>query len=168
MQQSEGFIEVFSLVDVGTEFRLFFPIQCASGVEGINDNEHKDLSAFGGSERILVVDDESQLRRTTAALLEQAGYQVSTIGIPKQAVAMVRDEDFDFVLSDVVMPDMDGYELAEALHEHDQNISIQLMSGYLSEPIKQKIDDKGLDILQKPFSHRELLRFVRSSIDKDQ
>jgi PAS domain S-box-containing protein len=166
MKQSEGFIELESEIGVGTEFSLYFPKPLQENKERDIQSSLEDMSEFSGNEKILVVDDEQHLQKTTASLLEHAGYQVTSTGTPGEAISLVKNEDFDFVLSDVVMPEMNGNELVEELRALRPNINIQLMSGYLSDSVKQKVSHKGLKILVKPFSHRDLLHFVRTSIDE--
>lgn len=81
-------------------------------------------------ETILVVDDEPLMRDIFSEILRDSNYRVLTAGNGKEALKLLRIEAVDLLLTDIIMPEIDGYELAAKVAERYPHIKIQLMSGF--------------------------------------
>jgi signal transduction histidine kinase len=149
--QSEGTITVRSAPGQGATFVVRFPAT-------EKEYEHAAIVSGGesrGRERILVVDDEAVVRELVAQLLRELGYDVAVAGSAREARAL--SGAFDLLLTDVVMPETDGPELARSIDAHQ----VLFMSGYDQEAL-QRTD---APFLQKPFGREELARVVRELLD---
>ena len=116
--------------------------------------------------RILVVDDEESVRITTAAILEQEGYEVSTAADGREALATAARGHFDLVLTDLRMDDMDGMALLHELQARHPNVVTVVLTGYAS--IESSIDAlrQGVyDYLVKPCMVEDLKRTVRRALE---
>jgi len=116
--------------------------------------------------RVLVVDDEESVRITTAAILEQEGYEVLTAESGREALASAARTHFDLVLTDLRMDDMDGMTLLHELQERHPNIVTVVLTGYAS--IESSIDAlrQGVyDYLVKPCMVEDLKRTVRRALE---
>jgi CheY-like chemotaxis protein len=122
-----------------------------------------------GSETVLLVEDEPAIRRVTARMLAKLGYNVLTANTPGRAIGMARKHrrEIHLLLTDVVMPEMNGYDLAQNLVPLFPNLRILYMSGYTSEVIAHHgVLDKGVCFIQKPFVISDLARKVREALDE--
>ena len=109
--------------------------------------------------KILIVDDEPQIRGFLSLTFEQAGYLVKTAASGRDAIALCTDEAFDLVLSDVTMPEMNGHELAEWMKTHRPATHFALMSGF--DPVVSGCaSSPRCDLIAKPFQPREVILFV--------
>jgi two-component system, cell cycle response regulator CpdR len=109
--------------------------------------------------RILVVDDEPQIRTLLSLVLERAGYMVRTARNGRVAIALMLAEHFDIVLSDVMMPEMDGHELVRWVAVHHPSTRTALMSGWDGVE-KESPDPSRCQSIAKPFQCREVVSFV--------
>ena len=166
MKQSGGHITVHSEPEKGTTFRLFLPrLETVALVQG----ERSTKPAWrGGSETVLVVEDNVGLRRIVVRQLSEAGYHV--LQAPDAAVAMgliEGPEPIHLLLSDIVMPgDMDGRDLARAAARRRPAINVLLTSGFPDVRIPGPgLRSPGSRLLIKPYRKEELLRAVREAID---
>ena len=166
VKQSGGSIQVVSEVGHGTEFRVYFP-----AAEG-RMSKPKDLIAgaevVGGSETILIVEDELRLRELTRMFLEGYGYKVMEASAADEAIRA--SETFtgtiDMLLTDVIMPGMSGRQLAEEILKRRPKTKIMYMTGYTDDMVVQhKVLEPGVQLLQKPFNKTELALKVRSTLD---
>jgi two-component system, cell cycle sensor histidine kinase and response regulator CckA len=165
VQQSGGTIRVHSVVDGGTTFDVLFPrvdeevqIEPPSGATG---NPR-------GSETILVVEDEEMLRTLISRMLRLSGYKVLTASHGNEALFICEQhqEKIDLLLTDVVMPYMNGHELAARLASSFPAMKVLFMSGYTDDTIVQHgMAEWNLDIVQKPFSANALSTKVRNALD---
>jgi CheY-like chemotaxis protein len=126
------------------------------------------VSTRGRGERILVVDDEPRMRDVAAGVLARAGYRVTEAESPERALEMLAGaaEPFDLLLTDIVMPRIDGRVLAQRARERRPGLAVLFMTGYADLPpggVPLEIPPEGL--LDKPFSARELSRKVRAALD---
>jgi two-component system cell cycle response regulator CpdR len=114
--------------------------------------------------KILIVDDEAQIRGILSLTFEQAGFVVKTARSGRDAIALCEDEKFDLVLSDIVMPEMDGHELAEWLAAHRPATRTALMSGF--DPGRRgPKSSPHCDLIAKPFSPHEVVAFVEGVLE---
>lgn len=164
VEKEKGTIRVFSEPGKGTTFSIFLPRYHAQS-NNTNENEQQELAElkeYNGSGKILVVDDELAIRELSQIILTSHGYEIFIASDGKQALSIIEKENINLVLTDVIMPDMDGYELAHIIHYKYPDIRVQLCSGFA--------DARGLTVtnetlydnmLHKPFSSKELLQRVK-------
>jgi PAS domain S-box-containing protein len=168
VKQHEGYIDLYSEPGHGTTIRLYFPA-VASDVQAKESEPAVVAPVVGGTERILVVDDEEGIRRSAARVLRRFGYEVEEAADGKAALAVLEGAAtrFDLVLSDLVMPRMGGWALYEELRRRDVKTRALLMSGYTAEDIRALSGaDPRLTFLNKPWTVTDLLRRVREVLDE--
>lgn len=159
IERCNGAIKLFSTPGVGTRFSIYFPrFQGDLAQYLIQQSASNDLPGRG--EKILVVDDEPALRELTCEILTLSGYQVLTASDGKAALELLAAETVDLVISDIIMPNMSGYELAKIIREKYPSIKIQLASGYNSEKSTEADDELHNTLLRKPFRSSELVNSV--------
>jgi len=109
--------------------------------------------------RILIVDDEPQIRELLALAFEDAGYAVRTAGSGRDAVALCAEEFFDLVLSDIMMPEMDGHELTQWIATNRPATRTALMSGF--DDTSDRADQPRCHLIAKPFHPQQVVSFVQ-------
>jgi len=165
VKQSNGYIRVQSEVGRGSTFTVYLP-QAAQSV-----SRHVAESASvarTGTETILLVEDQDEVRRIAREALARHGYTVVEASSGEEALALVEKHDgsIQLVLTDVVMPGMDGRELAKQIALHHQGVRILCMSGYADAAVgSDGVLVPGLAFLQKPFTPTSLLQKVREVLD---
>jgi two-component system, cell cycle sensor histidine kinase and response regulator CckA len=165
VKQSGGQIRVESELGRGTTFRILLP-RVSEPIAATEADAH---STRGGDETILLVEDEQLVRTTAARVLAMRGYEVLDAGDPKQALAIARSHvgRIDLLLTDVVMPAMNGRELAEKIRSLRPNISVLYMSGYTDDVIvRHGVQTSEVAFLAKPFTITDLVRTVRTILDE--
>ncbi len=167
VKQSQGHISVESEEGLGTTFRLYFP---AAGSADVSPHPVTPRNTERGAGRVLLVEDDAVVRRLTARVLTQAGYQVVEASNGEEGLRMAQEASppFDLLLTDLVMPKMSGAELASALRTERPSMPVVFMSGYADEVIqRQLVDETSLPaILAKPYSIDALRAVVRDAIRK--
>lgn len=159
--RSHGAINVDSVLKQGTTFTLYFP-QYTDYNETKEDDVFKESSIVDGKESILVVDDEKALLNLTCKILNGHDYQVFSAENAKDALKILETDHIDLLISDIIMPKMDGYALAAIVKKEYPCVKIQLASGYSGDHTSGNTDPElSKKILQKPYGSRELLRCVR-------
>jgi PAS domain S-box-containing protein len=164
VSQSGGQISVESELGVGTSFDIYLPWDELEPPSA--DNEH-DQGISGGCERILLVEDEPGVREITARMLTGQGYEVIVAAEPKQAIELASEVDFDLLLTDVVLPDLDGRRLAAELRSRKPDLPVVFISGYPRDGLDEGDLDQGTRFLQKPYSAGDLSRTVRGALDSN-
>ncbi len=167
VKRSGGGILVFSEPGRGATFEIYLPrLEQALVKPAILSPRRKP---DGGSETILIVEDDSSLRWLTVQILAQFGYTVLEAGDGSQALAVAKERagDIDILLTDVVMPGCNGRQLARQVEQLYPQIKVLLMSGYTAEIVAQQ-DGKelALPFLEKPFTPEELGLKVREVLDQ--
>jgi PAS domain S-box-containing protein len=168
IRQYNGFIEVESRPGDGTTFRLYFPVYNGTRA-GENHPEEPESTALdpalrGHGERILLVEDETNVGCITVQMLEAANYQAVVCTTAQESLALFRQAEpkFAMLFSDVVLPDRTGVALADELRIHQPDLPVLLCSGYTDERARlNTIIERGYLFLQKPYSLTELLRIIR-------
>jgi two-component system cell cycle sensor histidine kinase/response regulator CckA len=167
VKQHRGWITLHSSVGKGTAFKIYFP--AAAGRVESTRAVSKDEKIRGGSETILVVEDEAPLRQLVRNVLEAHGYTVIEAASGKAGVEQwqAHRARIDLLLTDLVMPGgMTGRELADALKEKDPRLKIVFTSGYGAEIVGQDFRlREGINFLQKPYAPRTLAKCVRGCLD---
>lgn len=167
VQKSGGAIKVYSEPGKGTQFTLYFPRYHGASVDKNSEKENNSEEDFIGNKTILVVDDEPALLDLTCEILSSHGFEVMRAENVKDALKILQRESVDILISDVIMPEMDGYQLATIVKDKYPEIKIQLVSGFTDER-NMGMDDKQLqqDLLQKPFNSQDLLQRIRELCDE--
>ncbi|MFN7952158.1 MAG: ATP-binding protein [bacterium] len=164
VKQTGGHVEVKSAVGEGSTFTIYLPRVNAIEPEEPPLPEPRRV----GSETILVVEDEDQVRAILRQALAQRGYRVWDAPSGEAALSWLRSEKIpiDLLITDVVMPRMDGHEVANAVRELFPTAGVIYVSGYTAEVLdRHGLDDKSIVLLEKPFRLDEVLRVVRSTLD---
>ncbi len=167
VKQNNGFISVYSEPDQGTIFTIYLP-RHRHTVAGISSAKVVEPTV-GGHETILLVEDEETILNMTRTMLARLGYTVVSAATPHEAFRLVgeRAGEIDMLLTDVVMPEMNGRDLAQSLLPLNPQLKCLFMSGYTSDIIAQQgILDEGIQFIQKPFSKQDLASKVRMVLDK--
>ncbi len=163
VKQSGGTVEATSQVGQGTTFRILLPRVSPEAEEGTEDEGWAE--AAGGSETVLLVEDEDEVRRLAASILEAHGYTVLTAGHGVEALALVRGHSgpIHLLVTDVVMPQMGGPELAARLAQVRPETRVLYISGYSDDAVV----DQSLvaPLVEKPFKRQVLVRKVREVLD---
>ncbi|MXO90556.1 cell cycle two-component system response regulator CpdR [Pontixanthobacter aquaemixtae] len=107
--------------------------------------------------RILLAEDEEAMRTYLARALEKAGYEVVTVDRGTEAVPLLEAEHFDLLLSDIVMPEMDGIELAQRCNEVSPATKVMFITGFAAVTLKASRDQPTAKVLSKPFHLRDLV-----------
>ncbi|MBD3173579.1 MAG: PAS domain S-box protein [Armatimonadia bacterium] len=166
VEQNMGFIEVDSQPGEGATFRIYLPRH--QGPTDTAEVGAHEVDAGRGHGRVLLVEDEPALLRLTKAMLEQQGYAVRIADSPSGALAQasVHGHRLDVLITDVIMPGMNGNELARELTASHPEIAVLYISGYPFETITQRgtLPD-GAAFLRKPFAAADLGRAVRRLLD---
>jgi len=167
VKQSGGSIWVYSEPGVGTTFKIYLP----------RSEEPLDAAApapapapRAGSETVLLVEDEPEVRRLVEKLLRMQGYSVLACAGPAEAIAAAKSASgrLDLLLTDVILPGMNGRELARVLSDVQPGLKVLYMSGYTDAAITQQgILDPGTAFLSKPFNPDALARKVREALDAE-
>ncbi len=163
VSQSDGYLWVESQPQHGTSFTIWLP-EVAAAAEPATP---QPLPAAGGTERVLVVEDEAAVRSLAARVLTEAGYSVVEASDGGEALQMLEGGlVVDVVLTDVVMPGVGGVELAERLQEQRPGLPVLFMSGYTgSDVVRRGLNQRGVPFLQKPFSPLSLTARLRELLD---
>ena len=168
VKQNHGFINVYSEPGQGTTFKIYLKSQMGPTV---NPREERTEGIFTGpGELILVVEDEPGVLHLVRAMLEKVGYTVLTASTPDEAIrsAEAHTGKIRLLITDVIMPDMNGRELAERLISLEPGLNCLFMSGYTSTVItRMGVSDQGVQFIQKPFSLKHLAAKVRKAMGKE-
>jgi len=166
VKQSEGFIYVESEPDRGSTFEVFLP----RTLEKIAEARQVALPTTArGTETILVVEDDAQVRTVTVRALQAAGYQVLVASDGPKALELAARAPgrIHLLLTDIVMPGLNGSEVAQALARLQGDIRVLYVSGYTADAIAERgVLDSGVDLLQKPFTPASLLARIRETLDR--
>ena len=163
--QSGGDIHVYSEPNSGTTFKIYFPRTDAKPEPAAApDTDYLP----GGTESILVVEDDPAVRRLAVAILRERGYRVEESNNAFEALELIRkNPSFDLVLTDVIMPQMSGKELCDQIRAQLPRTRVLLMSGYTNDALAHHgVLDEDLSFLEKPFSPSGLSRKTREVLNR--
>jgi PAS domain S-box-containing protein len=166
VKQNNGFINVYSELGKGTTVKIYFPRH----IEKVPQPHMQGLEepAVIGEETILLVEDEKAILRITTKMLESLGYAVLAASSPTEAIRVSESHPgkIDLLMTDVVMPEMSGTELAKSMLHLYPNLRCLFMSGYTANVIaRHQVPNGGVYFLNKPFSKQDLATKVREAFD---
>ncbi|WP_175498542.1 ATP-binding protein [Sulfitobacter marinus] len=167
MGQSGGTVQVYSEVGIGTTFKLYFPAETSAPPEAALDVPQDQKSKPQGK-RILLAEDEEEVRLVLTAMLQASGYAVQPAGSGDLAKEIFdADPEFDLLLTDIVMPGrLQGTGLAKELREMKDTLPVVFMSGYASEATVHGNGLRPEDVrLMKPVMRRDLLAAIKGALD---
>ncbi len=166
VKQNNGFINVYSEPGQGTTFKIYLPAHLETAVSNQKDFKKAFLT---GNETILLVEDEKAILRMTQIMLERLGYTVLTACSPNEAISIVEASSMDAIhllMTDVVMPEMNGRDLSKKLLSMCTDLKCLFMSGYTANVIAHHgVLDTGVYFINKPFSKQDLAAKVREVLD---
>lgn len=169
MKVHEGHVHVYSESNIGTTFRLLFPAHMSdqSLQEELPALPPSELKSLFGQERVLLVEDDEQIREVLRTSLKSFGYdvRVATDGVDALKLISTLKDEITLVITDVVMPEMNGAELVHNLRQKTPNLKVIYMSGYTNDALKHfGLQDKDIAeefFIQKPFMANDLLVKIR-------
>jgi two-component system cell cycle sensor histidine kinase/response regulator CckA len=166
---ANGFVRLDTAAGAGATFRLYFPMY--AGTPAPRVSPARGAVSAVGAETILLVEDDDAVRRVTRRMLEGCGYTVLDAAGPRQALDLARDHigTIHLVLTDVIMPGMNGRELVEAILKLRPGLRVVYASGYTDDvALLSQLRSQALFFLQKPFNSEGLSRIVRSALDAEE
>jgi CheY-like chemotaxis protein len=167
VKQNNGFIDVHSELGQGTTFKIYLPRNTAK--IGRATRKEADHPAARGNETILLVEDEPMILDITKKMLQSQGYTVRAAATPGAAIRLAREHagEIHLLMTDVVMPEMNGRNLAKNLLSLYPNLKRLFMSGYTANVIAHHgVLDEGVQFIQKPFSMQTLAVKIRDVLDE--
>ena len=167
VKQNNGFINVYSEPDQGTTFKIYLPRHMGKTDQ---TREKKSVEpSVHGDETILLVEDEPAILNLTTMMLQRLGYTVLAASTPGETIRLAREHSgkIDLLMTDVVMPEMNGRDLAKKLLSLYPNLKRLFMSGYTANVIAHHgVLDEGVHFIQKPFSKKDLATIVKKVLEE--
>jgi two-component system cell cycle sensor histidine kinase/response regulator CckA len=158
VKQSGGFIFADNALNasgrpMGARFTIYLPVHAGEAPQRRKATAPEASSDWSAGGKVLLVEDEDMVRAVAERALARAGYQITACSDGEDGLeAIGKDADFDIVVSDVVMPGMDGPAMVRAIREGHPDIPVLFMSGYAEEALRKDIDIPNMHFLPKPFS----------------
>jgi PAS domain S-box-containing protein len=172
VKQHNGYIDVTSEPDKGTEFTIFLPLFRADEISAGSDQMEEETELkLSGSETVLVVEDDSAIRLLAKSYLEKLGYRVILANDGQEAVERYKDngEKIDIALMDLVMPNKSGKEAYAEIRTMHPDAKVLFMSGYSTDLLQHRgFLSTGEEVIIKPIQPLELAKKVREALDRDQ
>lgn len=167
VKQNNGCIYVYSEPGMGSTFKIYWPASIRQDTEQLDTSKNEEIQ--GGTESVLIVEDDDTVRRFTVSSLSDLGYKVFEASDGTTAIRMIRQGELkiDLLITDAVMPRMSGQQLAEKIIELFPGIKVLYTSGYTDNHIIHKGHLKqGVNFIQKPYTGKGLAIKVREALDK--
>ncbi|HPC85092.1 MAG TPA: PAS domain-containing protein [Smithellaceae bacterium] len=164
VQQHSGFIHVYSEPGKGSTFRIYLPRHLDASAEPAGK---ESAAAATGTETILLVEDEPAILEMVRIMIRRLGYTVLSAGKPTEAMELARNftGEIHLLMSDVIMPEMNGRDLARSIASLHPQIRLLFMSGYPANVIaRQGVLDEGVHFIQKPFLMKDLATKLREAV----
>lgn len=165
IKQNDGYIYVDSELGGGTRFRVYLPRHTGDSLDSIEDKSLEPC--IGNGETILLVEDDPSILEITAKVLGQLNYSVFPTGSPAKAIQLMEEKkgEIDLLITDVVMPEMNGRELSVELTKICGSLKTLFMSGYPADVIGHRgVLEDGVNFIEKPLSKNELSRKVKETL----
>ncbi len=169
IKQNNGTVEVYSSTDSGTTFSILLP-RTTEDVEQPSLMSEDVDGLRGGTETILLAEDDAEVSELTTGVLTELGYSVITAcdGIEAFELFEQHGGNIDLLVTDVVMPKMNGTELARHIMEKDPSIRVIYISGYTDDArFGDDMEEKNIILLRKPISIHKLAEMIRDVLDRD-
>ena len=171
LKQNKGYITVESRKGKGTVFYVYWPLfKESESTQNVVKEDSLENGTLNGNETVLLVEDDKTLRKVLKEGLESLGYKIVTAENGNDALKKLEDYQlnyFDVIVTDIVMPEMNGEELAKKAFEKNKNFKVIFISGYsdIKNKLKELFGNKAL-FLQKPFSPKKLAKKIRTLMNK--
>ncbi len=168
VKQSEGYIFCYSEIGKGSTFKIYLP-RAAGEPQELHRADERAEKPVRGTESILLVEDDEAVRLLTASILESGGYSVLSAATGEEALTSLEAmrASLDLLITDVVMPGMDGGEVARHVSRRFPGVGVLYMSGYTENAIVHGgVLDPGVEFIQKPLDGTTLLQKVRTILDR--
>jgi DNA-binding NtrC family response regulator len=169
VKQNNGFINVYSEPGRGTTISIYLP-RHEGKIAELPEIDTKDIPT-GKGETIVLVEDDPSILRLAHKMLDLLGYNVLAANTPTEALRLAGEytDTIHLLVTDVIMPEMDGRELSEKMVSLYPGIKHLFMSGYTADVISHRgMLDNGVHLLQKPFSRKDLALAVRRALNEPQ
>ena len=169
VKQNNGYIEVKSELGQGASFKIYLPRHIGEVEKALLPCTPSPV--LYRRETILLVEDELALLKVTATKLEKQGFTVIAASSPEEAIRIVKEQgdNIDLLITDVIMPNMNGWDLSQYLLSLNPRLKYIFMSGYSANHITPSgVLDKGLHFIRKPFSTQDLSSIVLKALEKSQ
>ena len=167
VKQNNGFINVYSEQGKGTTFKIYLARQADRAVDTRKESGRELRLSHG--ETVLLVEDDVSLLELASGILDRLGYTVLAAGTPGEAMRLVEEytAEIHLLMTDIIMPEMSGRDLAEKIKEARPAMKCLFMSGYTANVISCRgMLDEGVQFIQKPFSMREIAAKIRIELEK--
>jgi len=164
VRQNQGFIRVFSEPGVGTVFHVYLPAYSGPQQPGMPEVVARSIEAVGRT--ILLVEDEPLIRHVASEMLESLGYVVMSAAAPGEAMDMARNHAgrIDLLMTDLIMPEMNGQSLAKHIKSLHPEARLLFMSGYTAEFVARNgVLEAGGSFLSKPFTLDDLMMKINEA-----
>ncbi|MHC1724787.1 MAG: PAS domain S-box protein [Syntrophobacteraceae bacterium] len=168
VRQNNGFINVYSEPGLGTTFKIYLPRHKGKAEQLMNEGAAETHG--GGSATILLVEDEPAILDMTRIMLERQGYTVLAASMPGEAIRLAEAHpgEIHLLMTDVVMPEMNGRDLAKNILPLYPNLKRLFMSGYTADVVAHHgVLDAGINFIQKPFTMKEIAKKVREILEQN-
>jgi CheY-like chemotaxis protein len=168
VKQNNGFINVYSEPEKGTTVKIYLPRNKDEAVETQEESAPEILPGRG--ETVLLVEDDLTILELFRQILDGLGYTVLTAGTPAEGIGLAEKQtgEIHLLITDVIMPEMNGKDLAEKIRETRPAMKCLFMSGYNANVIARRggMLDEGVQFIEKPFSRRDIAAKVRTTLGK--
>jgi CheY-like chemotaxis protein len=168
VKQNNGFIDVYSEPGEGAIFKIYLPVHEEKPVHTSGECSPEVMKR--GSETILLVEDEPMILKLSKTILDRLGYKVLSAGSPREALRLADQHEgkIHLLITDVVMPEMNGRDLAKKLISRYPDIKLLFMSGYTADIIANRgVLDEGVNFIQKPFSINDMATKIREMLSEN-
>lgn len=168
VKQNNGFINVYSEPDKGTSIKIYLPRYAGQPIESKSEND-LEIPLSRGNEVVLLVEDDAAILKLGKKILEDIGYMVLSANGPIEALSLVEKHtgEINILVTDVVMPEMNGRELSEKMQSLYPGLKTLFMSGYTANVIAHRgVLEDGVNFISKPFSKMDMAIKVRKVLDE--
>ena len=160
VKQNNGFITVESAPEQGTTITIYLPHYKGKVIKSRTENTGMPKC---GQETILLVEDEPAILKMSKVMLKRQGYNVLAASSPAEAIRLAREHsgEIHLLMTDVIMPEMNGHSLAKYLRSLFPKLKCLFMSGYTADVmVKHGVLEDGICFIQKPFTAQNLAKNV--------